>query len=96
MAKTMKARITWIFEGLHPEADIAGLKKAHGRKVRRDLNADLSPGGTVEYFSMSVYGPDLITVFNISGDVVSQYVLRIFETRFRKVKPTEFLTRNAK
>ena len=94
MSRDMKARITWIFKGLHPEADIAGLKKRYGRKVRRDLNADLSPGGTVEYLSTSVYGPDIITVFNVSGDVVSQYILGVFETRFKKVKPTELLTRN--
>lgn len=90
MGKTMKARITWTFHGLHPEADIARLKKTHGRKVRRDLNADLSPGGTVDYVSKSVYGPDLITVYNLSGDTVSQYRLEKFETRFKKVKPVQF------
>lgn len=83
----MKARITWIFHGLHPEAGISGIKKALGRKIRRDLNADLSPGGTVEYVSTPFPGPHLITVYNIYGDVVSQYKMGAFETRFKKVKP---------
>lgn len=92
----MKARITWIFEGLHPEANFEAIIKAHGRKVRRDLIADLSPGGRVECISLSSLGPDLITVYNISGGIVSQYKFNPFEARFKKIKPTELLTRNQK
>jgi hypothetical protein len=83
----MKARITWIFHGLHPEAGVSAIKKALGRKIRRDLNANLSPGGTVEYISGTFPEPHLITVYNVYGDVVSRYKLGAFETRLKKVKP---------